>query len=52
MTGGATTVELEEGEPPLVALTFDDGPGPHTERLMGILRERGIRATFFLVASR
>ncbi len=33
----------------LCALTFDDGPGPHTERLMGILRERGIRATFFLV---
>lgn len=33
----------------LCALTFDDGPGPHTERLMGILRERGVRATFFLV---
>lgn len=33
----------------LCALTFDDGPGPHTERLMGILRERGIHATFFLV---
>lgn len=33
----------------LCALTFDDGPGPHTERLLGILRERGVRATFFLV---
>ena len=32
-----------------IALTFDDGPSSHTERLMEILRERGIHATFFVV---
>ncbi len=33
----------------LIALTFDDGPGPHTERLLDGLRARGVRATFFMV---
>lgn len=33
----------------LCALTFDDGPSQHTARLMDILRERGIHATFFVV---
>lgn len=32
-----------------VALTFDDGPGRYTARLLRVLRERGARATFFLV---
>lgn len=33
-----------------VAITFDDGPkGESTKRLLDGLRERGIRATFFLV---
>ncbi|MFG3441183.1 polysaccharide deacetylase family protein [Nonomuraea sp. NPDC047897] len=32
-----------------VALTFDDGPGPDTPRLLDLLRERGARATFFTV---
>ena len=32
-----------------VALTFDDGPGPDTPALLDLLRERGVRATFFLV---
>lgn len=33
-----------------VALTFDDGPRPGTcEALLDILKERGIRATFFVV---
>src|SRR4051812_47060013 len=35
-----------------VALTFDDGPGPFTERLLGLLREADAHATFFLVGSR
>lgn len=33
----------------MCALTFDDGPGPHTARLLDLLRERGIPATFFVV---
>jgi peptidoglycan/xylan/chitin deacetylase (PgdA/CDA1 family) len=31
-----------------VALTFDDGPGPHTTRLLGALTREGARATFFM----
>ncbi len=35
---------------PLVALTFDDGPGPYTRHTLQVLHEHGVRATFFLVA--
>ncbi|MFD0900716.1 polysaccharide deacetylase family protein [Actinomadura sediminis] len=31
-----------------VALTFDDGPGPHTATLLDTLRRAGARATFFV----
>ena len=32
-----------------VALTFDDGPDPeHTPRILDLLAERGVRATFFV----
>lgn len=35
---------------PYVALTFDDGPHPeNTPRLLDILRERGVKATFYLI---
>jgi len=34
---------------PRVALTFDDGPGRHTARLLEVLVAREVRATFFLV---
>ncbi|MFI6748960.1 polysaccharide deacetylase family protein [Actinomadura luteofluorescens] len=32
-----------------VALTFDDGPGPYTARLLDTLRRNGVRATFFML---
>lgn len=36
-----------------VYLTFDDGPHPdHTPRLLDVLRDCGVRATFFLVGQR
>jgi peptidoglycan-N-acetylglucosamine deacetylase len=35
-----------------VALTFDDGPGPFTARLLDLLRAADARATFFVVGSR
>ena len=36
----------------VVYLTFDDGPyPPETERVLDVLRERGARATFFLIGS-
>ncbi|MGR6912895.1 polysaccharide deacetylase family protein [[Actinomadura] parvosata] len=34
-----------------VALTFDDGPGPYTGRLLDLLKEGRARATFFTVGS-
>ena len=37
---------------PRIALTFDDGPyPPYTERLLDVLRAKGARATFFIVAA-
>lgn len=37
----------------VVALTFDDGPDPEmTPRVLDLLRERGVRATFFLVGAK
>ena len=36
----------------IVALTFDDGPGPYTERLLDELKKRGVRATFFVLGTR
>ena len=35
----------------LVALTFDDGPGVYTERLLDGLEEKGVKATFFCLGS-
>jgi peptidoglycan/xylan/chitin deacetylase (PgdA/CDA1 family) len=38
---------------PCVALTFDDGPTPdHTPRVLEILREKGVKATFFIIGSK
>ncbi len=34
---------------PLVALTFDDGPGPSTGPLLDVLARHGARATFFVL---
>jgi len=42
----------QSGEKKLVALTFDDGPHPEfTGPLLDGLRERGVKATFFLVGT-
>lgn len=37
------------GHGPVVAMTFDDGPRPWTNDLLDSLKERGIKATFFVV---
>jgi peptidoglycan-N-acetylglucosamine deacetylase len=40
------------GDPGHVALTFDDGPDPaSTPQFAGILAERGVKATFFMLGS-
>ncbi|MBU3687266.1 MAG: polysaccharide deacetylase family protein [Mycobacteriaceae bacterium] len=35
-----------------VALTFDDGPGPFTDRLLGVLADAGAKATFFMIGNK
>lgn len=32
-----------------IYLTFDDGPGPYTDRLLEVLDKHGVKATFFVV---
>lgn len=34
-----------------IAITFDDGPNPYTERVLDILKENNIHATFFCIGS-
>lgn len=36
----------------LLALTFDDGPSDYTNRLLDILKAKGIKVTFFALGSR
>ncbi|HEX9175195.1 polysaccharide deacetylase family protein [Mycobacterium sp.] len=35
-----------------VAFTFDDGPGPYTDRLLQILNDNDAKATFFLIGNK
>src|SRR5258708_37827406 len=56
----ALTTAVRRGEPVycgggnanVVALTFDDGPGPYTERLVGLPRNAGAHATVFVTRHR
>lgn len=42
-------VHRVETAQPVVALTFDDGPGPEGEEIIRLLGAAGVRATFFVV---
>ena len=44
-TAGSETVDKTK---PMVALTFDDGPGKYTDRVLSILEKYNVRATFFV----
>ena len=47
---GAGQCEVDSGGARTVALTFDDGPAEETTpRVLAVLREKNVRATFFLV---
>jgi hypothetical protein len=45
-------VDRVETDRPLVALTFDDGPTPEaSDSILAVLREEGVRATFFFTGA-
>ena len=43
-----TTAQPVESNGHTIYLTFDDGPGPYTEKLLDILKEHDVKATFFV----
>lgn len=46
-----TSVQVPNGKK-LVALTFDDGPyPPYTQKLLAVLEEKQVKATFFMVGN-
>lgn len=49
--GGQEARSLGVGNPPTVALTFDDGPSPWTPALLDTLRYYGVPATFFAIGA-
>lgn len=45
------TEVIEEDNRIPVALTFDDGPGKYTDRLLDILEDNDVKATFFVLGT-
>lgn len=41
-----------EGEEKYAFLTFDDGPSPITEKILDVLKDKGVKGTFFILGSR
>lgn len=55
LTGHATREtpdDVDCAQVKCVALTFDDGPGPYTDRLLQILEDNNAKATFFLIGNK
>lgn len=48
VTSGAATDYDSEPVTRKVYLTFDDGPGPNTEKILDILKKYDVKATFFV----
>lgn len=48
-TPASTQTPPVSSDDKLIALTFDDGPGPYTDRLLDALKDRGIHVTFFVI---
>lgn len=50
---GKLTALIEEHQPQngTLYLTFDDGPGPYTEELLGILEKHKVKVTFFITGN-
>ena len=45
------SVEIEEKTAKVVYLTFDDGPGPYTDKLLDVLKKYNVKATFFVTGA-
>ena len=52
LTAEGTDTEEDIVKVGLVAITFDDGPGPHTEKLLDGLKDTDAKVTFFIVGNR
>lgn len=53
VTRDAATITAVRTPSPVVAMTFDDGPHPrNTPRLLDMLRERRMKATFYVIGNR
>jgi peptidoglycan-N-acetylglucosamine deacetylase len=49
---GGPTVAAQAADEPLIGLTFDDGPSPErTPFVLDVLKQKGVKATFFLEGS-
>lgn len=51
MDEAVTETESPAAPGKMVALTFDDGPGPYTDKLLDELADRNIKVTFFVLGS-
>lgn len=50
--GRRSPIRAVQTDDPVVAITFDDGPHPdQTPRLLDMLAERGVKATFYLIGA-
>jgi peptidoglycan/xylan/chitin deacetylase (PgdA/CDA1 family) len=48
-SGESKAADAPASAPKLIALTFDDGPSVKTEKLLQVLRDAKVKATFFLI---
>lgn len=46
--GGEAPQQSTSGAGKVIYLTFDDGPGPYTPKLLNVLKKYGVKATFFV----
>jgi peptidoglycan/xylan/chitin deacetylase (PgdA/CDA1 family) len=52
LLAGGPTVAAQAADKPLIGLTFDDGPSPErTAFVLDVLKQKGVKATFFLEGS-
>ncbi len=48
-TAAPKPVPPPDGSAKTIYLTFDDGPSPNTPKILQILNEKGVKATFFVI---